>query len=309
MPAPNYPIVEKKYYLAALGIPLTDEGLYTVDELREMYYVRDLFPGVEITLEKNGFQPGGATIAATDNGDGGVTLATTPSSKFPKYSYSEATYFKIANAVQLAINPPQPPSQTPSAGVTQRAAREDHVHLIPAAKPSNIRIGSGSQVVIGGKQAGTATPGATPRALFWFIWLSQPSRAPMSFSKVSFKVDNAAAAGGVGRIAMWKTTVNGEWDFTQKIFESGAISTTSTGLKDYVVALNNIPEGIYVCSYVGQVAQAGVAGVETGLYGQGGNPGQMTDFWYQDGISGAYPGTPAPNPGGDGTVAFYFTYA
>lgn len=315
MPAPDQSVVERQYWLDKLGWTVDDTS-YSIADLKDRYYASDMIDTLDSNIRKEVGKPlstsiqtvGGGGVTATDGGDGGITLSTVPVSKLTKYTYGESTYFKIANAIQLAINPPQPSASVASAGVTQRAAREDHIHILPPAKPSTVRIASGSQVTMG-KPQGTATPGATPRALFCFIYLTQPSRGLMSFSKVSFKVDNAAAAGGVGRIAMWKTTANGDWDFTQKVFESGPIATTSTGMKDYVVSLTNLSEGIYVCGYVGQVAQAGVSGIDTGLFGQGGNPGQMTDFWYQDGISGAFPSTPAPNPGGDGTVAFYFTYA
>jgi hypothetical protein len=248
-------------------------------------------------------------VVATDTGDGGISLASVPVSKMTKYTYGESTYFKIANAIALATANPQPPG-VPTAGTAGTASRGDHVHGPPPVKPYAIRIFSGSQVPMA-RPGGPMTAFAVNRAHFSPIYVVQNSRAPIVISKASINVTTAAGAGGVVRIALWKSDASGGWDFTQKVFESGAISTTSTGMKDYVVSAT-LPEGIYWQSYVPQVSNCSVMGYnnsDSGLQTQGGNPGQMADYWYQDGISGAYPGFPSPNVGGDGAFALFFTFA
>lgn len=316
MAAPDPAVVERQFWLQQLGWAVDNTEL-SLGDLKERYFASQMIKTLDINIRKESSSSplassitsvAGGSIAATDNGDGGVTLATTPSFKFPKFSYVEATFLKLINAAALSAVTPLGPTASGTAGTAPTAARGDHVHPLDTARPFAIKIGSGSQVTMG-KPGGAIAPFAVNRALFCPIFIRQPSRQPCNFTKVSINITTLAGAGGVVRFAMWKSTANGDWDFTQKVFESGALSTTSLGLKDYAVVLNNVTEGIYWCAAVNQVANSQWTGVDHGMMMQGGNPGQMAEYFYQDGISGAFPGTPAPNVGGDGSPAFYFTFA
>jgi len=316
MPAPDPAIVERQFYLNLLGWAV-DDLTYSLDDLKQRYALTRTINGLDTNIRKEVGKPlatsistvAGGGIVATDTGDGGISLTTTPTSKLAKWSYLEATFLKLVNAAALETLTPQKPTASGTAGTALTASRGDHVHPLDPAKLFAIGIGTGSQVLMG-KPGGAATPFQVNRALFCPIYLARQDRAPMNFSKFSMNVANAATAGGVIRFAMWKSNpVTGFPDWTQKVFESGAISSTTTGMKDYVASVGPLPEGYYWCSFVCQVALAGLTSIDTGIQFQGGNPSQMAEYYYQDGISGAYPGTPSPAVGGDGTVGIYFTFA
>lgn len=267
--------------------------------------------GVDNWNDLNYFKDSEAAAGAasfTNNGDGGFTSGTV---KLAGYTWVNTTFAKIGNAVPLSNLNPQPPSAIPSAGTSIEAARIDHIHKIPPARPPVINIGTGAQFLMG-REGGIVTPFQMNRVLFGAIWVAIPSRKPLVVSKVSLNVMTAGAAGTTVRFGMWPTNEFGAPIWATPVFTSAAKAADTTGMKDHVASLT-IPEGAY---WVGAVNQG--SGTQPQWRGQaeqdclwmpGGNPGQMTYNYYLDGVTGALSTVTGANSGGDGTPGLFFTMA
>ena len=317
MPAPDPAVVERQFWLNLLGWAV-DDITYSLDDLKQRYFLTQTISGLDTNIRKEPGKPlstaiatvGGGGVVATDTGDGGISLATVPVSKMTKYTYGESTYFKIANAVQLATNPPQPPSNTPSAGVTQRAAREDHVHLIPTAKPpsaKNPSSGTNGWLV---KPSGTGTT-VVNRAHFVAIWISTVTRASLTLSALGVYVSTAAGAGGTIRFCLYKATGTGAVDGANKVFESGEIASTSTGFKMASYA-GPIPEGLYWWGVVMHIAACTIYQADPNYIvpmQHVFNTQDSAPNYYQDGVTGTFPTGDPGAPGGDITPAAFYTAA
>lgn len=250
----------------------------------------------------------GASASFTDNSDGGFTSGGV---KLAGYNWINTTFAKIANAVALSNADPQPLSTIPSAGTSVDAARIDHIHKIPLARPMVGNIGTGSQFLMG-KEGGSITPYQMNRALFGMIWVATPSRKPLVVSKISLNVLTAGASGTTCRFGMWPTTDMGVPIWASPVFTSGTKAADTTGMKDHTASIT-LAEGAYWVGAVNQGvgAQASWRGMDERdcIQMPGGNTGQMTYNYYLDGVTGALTAVSGANNGGDGVPGLYFTMA
>lgn len=218
----------------------------------------------------------------------------------------QGPFVQQTDAVPLATTTPASDTVAGFAGTATTASRGDHAHLLPPARPVSIRHISG-QVVPMHPIGGTLSTSTLNRAFFGPIWVSTPSRAALTPTNVGVNVSTAGSAGATVRFAMWRSTSTGAIDLTSKLFESGDILSTTTGVKNYAYT-TPITEGLYWVGAVMHVALCQLSASSHGMIFQGGSAGQTDDKMYLDSVTGAFT-TTAPNLGGDGVPALFFTIA
>lgn len=215
----------------------------------------------------------------------------------------------LAGAVALSTTTPLAGTTAGFAGTANTAARGDHQHPLPPAKPAVLgSAGSGvsSMVAIPGSNAGSTLN----RANFGPLWISTISRAPLAASVIGVYVSGAAGSGGVIRFALYKADAVGLIDYSNKLFESGTISSTTTGFKSAAYT-TPIPEGLYWLGVVGQVNVTGLQ-ILTAAHGMAiqnpSNHAQTFGALYIDGVSGTFP-TSGGNVNGDIAPNLLYTAA
>lgn len=110
MVAPDPAVVERNYWLNLLGWTVDNPAL-SMQDLRDRWAASQIIDTLDTNIRlENQNAPLASSIKAaggggggsggggnaTDNGDGSITLDTTPSATLTKYSYAESTYQKIA---------------------------------------------------------------------------------------------------------------------------------------------------------------------------------------------------------------------
>jgi hypothetical protein len=213
-----------------------------------------------------------------------------------------------SDAVALATTTPLADTITGTAGTGITASRGDHAHPISPDKPAAVWIPSGTPFAVN-SSSGTAST-AINRGSFGPLWMSIPSGGPLTCSTVGIEVTTGATAGGTIRFAMWKAAADGSFDFgTDKLFESGEISSTTTGLKTFAYT-TPIPHGLY---WFGTIMHTAACTVRTSNHGMlnwapgAGFTGNA--LMYQDGLTGAFASSGVPNTNGDYAPYPIFTVA
>ena len=325
MAAPDPAVIERKYWLNLLGWT-TDNPALSMQDLRDRWTATQLIDTLDtnIRLESQtnplassikaiaGSGGGGSTGGgnATDNGDGGITIDTTPPAKLTKYSYGEATYFKIANAIALSTTTPLKSTLNGFPGTANTAARGDHTHPVDPASGRPYAIGISSGTVFCTCPPGGDAGSQLNRGCFGPLWLTIPNGGPFSCAGASIKVQTAGAAGATMRFGMWGVDSSGALDFSKKIFETGEIACTTTGFKNYAFTAT-IQPGLY---WVGNIFHtAGGTAVQSANHGmitfQDAASGSGNTLGYRDGLTGAFPTTGSCTSNGDYAPLVWFTAA
>lgn len=215
-----------------------------------------------------------------------------------------------ADAVPLSTTTPLAPTAGGFAGTASTAMRGDARVPLPPAAPGPIWLSSGAVVPMSVPTTAMA-PTTLNRAHFAPLYVRTPSRAALSCTAVSVLVTTAASAGGQIRFALYPSNTDGSINLAGKLFDSGDIAATSTGVKS-AAYVSSVAEGLYW----GAVVQHTSA---TSAFMQGDhrmffpdsvtNTGQMQTFAIQNSVTGALPTTGSLTPGGDGAPLLFFTIA
>ena len=188
----------------------------------------------------------GDQITMTDNGDGGFSLNAF---KLAGYSWVNATFAKIANAVELATAAALPPGIA-TAGTGVDAARVDHRHPFQPTRPSFI------------KPAGTwisdcmKSDSATSELSAGFLglrpmFIDTPDHQPLTIDRIGLSVTTAGSGDSTAKTGIWKAQASGYPDLTQLVVQAST-PTDTTGRKQMTIANTTLQEGLY---WSGTVAQ------------------------------------------------------
>lgn len=229
---------------------------------------------------------------------------------FTHYTKAQADliFARISSAVALSTSPAAPPAASGSAGTAVTAARGDHVHRLSPIRPSVLGAKSGTKIPMSGANGSNSS--SLNRGNFGPVWVSTYSRSALSVTAVSLLVTTPASAGGTIRFGMWAPKADGSIDFTNKIFETGEIASTSGGYANFSFA-GTIPEGLY---WAGQVMHGATCSTLTSNHGiisvSVDTIGDFYSIGYLDGLTGAFP-TVATDLHGAGDISPlpYFTFA
>ena len=259
----------------------------------------DPFPVVSVDAQIASL---GTAVNVTDNGDGGFTLS---GFKLAGWQWVKDTFVSIANAVALATTTPSSLG-TAFAGTANTASRGDHVHPMPPTKPFVVGFTSG---MTGAFSPQGGNGGASlNRVNFAPVWVSNLARTPVAVTALGVYVSTAASAGGTIRFGVYGSTANGLPDLTNKLFETGEISSTTVGPKLFSIT-TTLPEWLY---WIGVVAHTATCQLQTStgtIQVQDPNNSQNTfQMMYKDGVTGALP-TSGINVNGDIAPQLLYTAA
>lgn len=322
MVAPDPAIVERQYYLTLLGWAV-DNTAYSLQDLKERYAATQQIRTLDKNIRLEVGQPlatsiqtvTGGGIVATDNGDGGVTITTTPASKIPYYAYAESTYFKLANAVLLATTAPAGESAQGTAGVGIAAARNDHAHPINAPHAYPIVAAGGSQCASPNGQLSSGVGigvGATACPI-----VELPVPRPFTLTELSVSILTASVGGsGLIKMALYGSNSRGMLSGAP-LYTSGAISSTTVGIKTFtglswampVPGLYHIVLGNYAWTTSRCLPNRGSAnqqwGDNAGVAGVGAGTGPTPWLSNFNETTGVFPASPTVGTQNDGDSYWY----
>ena len=128
-------------------------------------------------------------------------------------------------------------------------------------------------------------------------------------SAFAVNVSVAAAAGGTVRFGLWNALAStGLVNLNSKLFESGEIASTSTGLKSFAQALTIPAGGPYWVGVVFHTATCSITSAKNGPQIYLPSTQQGFDMMFADGVTGAFP-TSGANPNGDYSPLLFATLA
>lgn len=213
----------------------------------------------------------------------------------------------VSDAVPLATTgTPQPPG-TATNGTQAIAARADHVHAKQPLRPTILGYSAGIQGPLA--PVGNPATSSVNRANFTPVWITTPTSGALAVASVGVDVTTAASAGGTIRFILCKAGADGLIDFTNKLVESGEISSTTTGLKTAAYT-TPIPEGLYWWGVVMHVATCTIAQMVSGFnIINPSNYQQTFTVMYKDSVTGAFPTSGTINVNGDITPQLFYTAA
>lgn len=223
---------------------------------------------------------------------------------------ASASFLTVDNAVALSTTAPLAPSAGGFAGTANTAMRGDARVPLPPAVPGPIWLSSGAVVPMSVPTTAMA-PTTLNRAHFAPLYVRTPSRAALSCTAVSVLVTSAASAGGAIRFALYPSNTDGSINLAGKLFDSGDIAATSTGVKS-AAYVATVAEGLYWGAVVQHTSatSAFMQGDHRMWFPDGvTNSGAMQTFAIQNSVTGALPTTGSIIPGGDGAPLLFFTVA
>lgn len=218
---------------------------------------------------------------------------------------AQGPYVLNSDAVGFSVATPAAGTYNGFAGSADSVNRSDHAHPLPPAKPGAVGLSTKTTPM---HPVAAGDPGTLNRCALAPIYIMRRDRAPLVCTSIGVNVTAAGSAGATIRFGLWGANADGSIDTANLLFDSGEISTTSTGIKSYAYT-TPIPEGLY---WAGRVMHTAICTITQSVHGmvmQGGSPGQTDDKMYKDSITGALSTVTAPNIGGDNAPALFFTVA
>lgn len=250
---------------------------------------------------------GSFAASFVNNNDGGYT--STPY-KLAGYAYVNSTFARITDAVGLSTVAPLAPSGAAGLpGTANSATRSDHQH--PSGPHDPFAVGLTSGTTVNMRYPGSNAAGTLNRLNLGPLYIMRPDRAALVCSVIGVFVTTLAGAGGTVRFGLYKVQAGGGPDLTQLVFDSGTISSTTTGLKTFAYT-TPIPEGLYWFGVVMQTATCSIATADDRIRyydpslsaGSNGNASARVDS-----VTGALPTSGSVTLQGDFPPLAYFTVA
>jgi hypothetical protein len=172
-------------------------------------------------------------------------------------SYTKAKIDSLlAGAVALSNATPLAPISGGFAGTANSAMRGDA--QIPLAPQRPVALGFTTGVTVVMDILGSPASSTLNKLNLGPVYMMQPSRAPITCTVIGINVTTGGSAGATIRFGLWKSQANGLPDLTQRLFDSGELASTATGLKTFAYT-TAIPEGLYWAGVVMHTAICSVA--------------------------------------------------
>jgi len=166
-------------------------------------------------------------------------------------------------------------------------------------------VGNGNNVPLT-NPTGSGVSASLNRGCFGPFYIQSQTK----ISTLGVRVSAAGTAGATVRFGLWGANpTTGLMDYAVKYAESGEVASTTTGIKTMAAALTLAP-GLYYAGAVFHTAVCSLAAAKTPFdLVNLADTTQTFPFMFQDGITGAFPASGAPNLNGDYIPLLYGTLA